>query len=268
MFFVPRNYTYQLANAQGHQPARLLHYNYLPIAMSITPNPDFWFDNPALDPDLDIFSDDATYSRAAYVEGAGRARGTWVAAFFPDIMAWDKTRASEGFAPGSESLAYCFPNVTSLRMGGHALASGTYKRAHYHGAGAVIVIPGGEGMSAMWPVPGVRSEDHMVMVHWREGTVFAPPNLWYHLHANVSAMPARYITLHPARHIEPSYRGSSLPHADEPGIIRETFEAELAKRGLRSKMPPQVYGDRDYLWYDTAEERRSAPPARSDGVWL
>lgn len=269
VFLVPRNYTYQLANAQGHQPARLFHYNYLPIAMSITPEPSFFFDNPALQPDVDIFAAEGVYSQAVYTEGAGRARGTWVAAFFPDLMAWDKTRASDSFAPGSESLGYCFPNLTSLRMGGHVLATGTYKRAHYHGGGAVIVIPGGEGMSAMWPVPGAGSEE-MVMVHWHEGSVFGPPNLWYHLHANVGATPARYITLHPARHIEPSYRGSVLAHVDEPPIIRQAFEAELVKRGLASKMPPQVYQDRNYVWYDPEAGGREweAPGARSDGVWI
>jgi len=147
----------------------------------------FFFDNPALEPDVDLFSDEGVYSQATYVEGAGRARGTWVAAFFPDLMAWDKTRASDAFAPGSESLGYCFPNVTSLRMGGHVLASGTYKRAHYHGDGAVIVIPGGEGFSAMWPVPGAGNEE-TVVVHWHEGSMFGPPNLWYHMHANVGAL--------------------------------------------------------------------------------
>ena len=267
VFFVPRNYTYQLANAQGHLPARLLHYNYLPMAMSITPNPSIFFDNPALEPDVDLFSDEGVYSQATYVEGAGRARGTWVAAFFPDLMAWDKTRASDSFAPGSESLGYCFPNVTSLRMGGHVLASGTYKRAHYHGDGAVIVIPGGEGFSAMWPVPGAGKED-MVVVHWHEGSMFGPPNLWYHMHANVGPTPARYITLHPARHIEPSYDGSTLPHADEPPAIRETFEAELAKRGLKSQMPPRVYTDRSFVWYDTRREDREAPETRSNGSWV
>jgi hypothetical protein len=266
VFFVPRNYTYQLANAQGHQPARLLHYNYLPMAMSITPNPDFFFDNPALEPDVDLFAADGVYSQATFVEGAGRSRGTWVAAFFPDLMAWDKTRSSESFAPGSESLGYCFPNVTSLRMGGHVLATGTYKRAHYHGEGAVIVIPGGEGFSAMWPVPGAGKEE-MVVVRWQEGSMFGPPNLWYHMHANVGATPARYITLHPARHIEPSYAGSTLPHADEPPEIRQIFESELGKRGLTSKMPPEVYTDRTFVWYE-ANEDHDAPRARSDGSWI
>jgi len=38
MFLIPRNYRYQLSNSQGNKPVRLLHYNYLPLAMSIIPN--------------------------------------------------------------------------------------------------------------------------------------------------------------------------------------------------------------------------------------
>ncbi len=54
LFLIPRNYTYELANAQGHQPARLVHCNYLPMAMSITPEPEYFFDNPALQPTVDV----------------------------------------------------------------------------------------------------------------------------------------------------------------------------------------------------------------------
>ena len=46
LFLVPRNSWAQFNNMQGDRPARLLHYNYLPIAMSAIPNPDFFFNNP------------------------------------------------------------------------------------------------------------------------------------------------------------------------------------------------------------------------------
>ena len=45
VFMVPPNYHCQLSNAQGTQPARLLHINYLPLAMSIVRDPDFFFAN-------------------------------------------------------------------------------------------------------------------------------------------------------------------------------------------------------------------------------
>jgi len=43
MFLLPHGHVHQLSNAQGNQPARLLHYNYLPIAMAITPDTNSFF---------------------------------------------------------------------------------------------------------------------------------------------------------------------------------------------------------------------------------
>src|SRR5438270_538562 len=85
-WITPRNYTYQLSNVQGHQAARLLHYNYLPMAMSIIPEPQYFFDNAALQPTSDISAgeDHDVYSYAKWVQGArGSRRGGWVASFFP-----------------------------------------------------------------------------------------------------------------------------------------------------------------------------------------
>ena len=144
------NYSYQLSNAQGHEPARLLHYNYLPMAMSITPEPSFFFNNPALEPSLDIMGgeDHNVYSEAKWVQNARRRRsGGWVASFFPDLMAFDKLHGNDTMAP-LPNLTYCLPNITSLRIGGRVLPSGTYKPAHYHGAGAIIVIPRRRGLLA------------------------------------------------------------------------------------------------------------------------
>ena len=45
LFHIPRHSTYQLSNARGDSPARLLHYNYLPVALSAIPDPDFLINN-------------------------------------------------------------------------------------------------------------------------------------------------------------------------------------------------------------------------------
>lgn len=247
LFFIPRNYTYQLANAQGHQPARLLHYNYLPMAMSITPEPESFFNNPDAKPSVDMTGGEEhdVYSEAKFIQGSrGGRRGRWVASFFPDLMAWDKVNTGSPLS-AIPTLSYSLPNITTLRIGGRVLGSGTYKPAHYHGSGAVIVIPGGEGFSLMWPVFEDREK---MIVPWREGSLFGPPNLWYHQHFNLGDYTTRYITLHPARHIEPAYEGSTIRYPDEDPWVRQTFEAELAKRGLKSQMPPQLYTDRDFNW--------------------
>jgi oxalate decarboxylase/phosphoglucose isomerase-like protein (cupin superfamily) len=248
LFFIPRNYTYQLSNAQGHLPARLLHYNYLPMAMSMIPEPDYFFNNPALKPSFDLMGgeDHNVYSEAKWVPTARRGRrGGWVASFFPDLMAFDKVHHNEGQGV-LPNLSYCLPNVTSLRIGGRVLPPGTYKPAHYHGAGAIIVIPGGEGFSLMWPVFDDTQEK--MLIPWHEGSLIGPPNLWYHQHMNSGTESTRYITLHPARHIEPEYQGSQIHYADEDPWIRKTFEEALAKHGTKSQMPDGLYESRDFKW--------------------
>ena len=78
--------------------------------------------------------------------------------------------------------------------------------------------------------------------------MFGPPNLWYHQHMNTGPTDTRYITLHPARHIAPSYSGSGIPFTREDPWVRQRFEAELAKRGVKNQMPPELYTDPDFKW--------------------
>jgi hypothetical protein len=53
----------------------------------------------------------------------------------------------------------------------------TYKKAHRHGPGRVIVIPGGEGYSILWEEGKER-----IVCPWHEGSMFVPPNKWFHQH--------------------------------------------------------------------------------------
>ena len=54
LFLVPKNIWHQYSNTQGDRPVRLMHYNYLPIAMSAAPIPEMFFNTPvkAAKPDL------------------------------------------------------------------------------------------------------------------------------------------------------------------------------------------------------------------------
>jgi hypothetical protein len=119
---------------------------------------------------------------------------------------------------------------------------------HRHGPGRVIVIPAGEGYSIVWPPCGEKA-----VIPWQEGTVFTPPEQWYHQHFNVGDIPARYIAFGPPRILSGHYREADLAnqqiaYPDEEPWIREKFEAELAKRGLKSDIPEEAYTDRDYKW--------------------
>jgi hypothetical protein len=49
MFLIPGNYHSQLSNMQGDQSVKLLHCSYLPLAMSVLPDPEIFFKNPLVD---------------------------------------------------------------------------------------------------------------------------------------------------------------------------------------------------------------------------
>jgi hypothetical protein len=95
-----------------------------------------------------------------------------------------------------------------------------------------------------------------VRIPWQEGSVFVPPDGWFHQHFNVGGQSARYLAFHMPwfmrmtnEKVEDVER-NQIEYTDEDPWVRQTFEAELAKRGLRSLMPERVYDDRDFEWRD------------------
>ncbi|MPZ16225.1 MAG: hypothetical protein GEU73_17710, partial [Chloroflexi bacterium] len=111
MFLVPRGYWHQISNARGDQPARLLNFNYLPIAMSAVPDPEFFFNNPSAKP-YRLASGDDLYSAAQEVkrEGGQSSVGVfWVGNFFADMRAWDKLVPFWGRGAGGYTVFINFP---------------------------------------------------------------------------------------------------------------------------------------------------------------
>ena len=123
---------------------------------------------------------------------------------------------------------------------------GTYKKAHRHGPGAHVIVVSGEGYTLMW------EEGHPVQrFDWKAGSMIVPPKMWFHQHFNVGKEIAQYLALHERR--SKKYKSGQSPYAglnknvkeggnqieyeDEDPIIRKMFEEELAKRGVKSKMP-------------------------------
>lgn len=90
MFMIPGGYHYQLGNAQGNQPARLLHYSYLPVAMGILGNWEFFLNNPFVDTEY-LYGDNGGdyYAQANVVtrpgSGPDREMNVWYGNFFPDM---------------------------------------------------------------------------------------------------------------------------------------------------------------------------------------
>ena len=244
LFLIPRHYRHQLSNTQGQRPARLLHYNYLPFIMDALPDAGFFFENPYASPAPSNGQLGDLFSEAKAVErnrpGGGKAF-TWVGNFFPDMLAWDKLSSGEGRGFASSLVSMRFPG-SPLTSHMAVFPPFTYKKAHRHGPGVVIIVLDGEGFSIMWPEGEEKSS-----ISWQGGSVFVPPNRWFHQHFNAGSTPARYLALHSA----PSILGYServedlardqIEYTDEDPSIRETFAAELAKRGLKSEMPENLY---------------------------
>ena len=253
MFLLPRHHLHQFSNTHGSRPARLLHYNYFPLLLSASPDPDAFLGAEAAraghgvdleqlyaEPSLRTTSDeDLVWKRRQQV---------WVGSFFPDMSAWDKLNANAGRGAGGRSVAMEFPgSEISCHMS--MFPSRTYKKAHRHGPGRAIVIPAGEGYSVMW-----EEGKEKVVAPWRPGSLITPPNRWFHQHFNVGPTPARYLAFHPpmqfdghAERIEDRAR-DQIEYPDEEPSVRERFEAELAMRGLSSLVPPEAYTQRDYEW--------------------
>lgn len=257
LFLIPRNHYCELSNAQGNKPSRLLHYNSLPLAMSLNPDPDVFFKSPLVNLDLMYGADsEGFYSEAKAVQQAGESvrSAFWVGNFFPDMRVWDNLIPYKGRGAGGHAVWIRFPS-SPLWNHMSVFPSRTYKKAHRHGPGTMIVIPAGEGYSFMWP-----EGKEKVLIPWHEASVFVPPNRWFHQHFNVGASPARYLAFHAPRgtgdwseRVEDRAR-DQIEYPDEDPIIRGKFQAELAKRGLTSLMPEQAYKDSSFEWAYSGEE--------------
>ena len=251
MFLAPANHPYQLSNTAGNQPARLLHSNYLPIAMSVMKNHDYFFNNPVVDQSR-LLGDGEFFSTARALDRAsagGRVAQTWSGNFFPDMRAWDKLVPFFGRGAGGTAVFVEFPG-SPITAHMSVFPPKSYKKGHRHGPAFVIVIPAGEGYSMMWP----NEEAEKVIIPWHEASCFVPPNRWFHQHFNVSEHPDRYLAIHPPRglsgtgeRIEDRAK-DQIEYPDEDPQVRERFEGELAKRGLTSVMPDQAYRDHSFEW--------------------
>jgi oxalate decarboxylase/phosphoglucose isomerase-like protein (cupin superfamily) len=256
MFLLPRHHFHQFSNTSGSRPARLLHYNYFPLLLSASPEPAAFISTDrgeAGDPmhtvDLEaLYAEPELKTTSAEDVSWKRREAVWVGSFFPDMSAWDKLKVNQRRGAGGASVAMEFPgSEISCHMS--MFPPRTYKKGHRHGPGRAIVIPAGEGYSVMW-----EEGKDKVVAPWKPGSLITPPNKWFHQHFNVGQAPARYLAFHPplqfdghAEKIEDRAR-DQIEYVDEDPAVRQRFEAELAKRGMRSEIPTEAYTQREYEW--------------------
>lgn len=258
LFLIPRHTVRTFSNVRGDRPVRLLHYNYLPLAMSTIPDPAFLLDGPQapreLLPDLrSAFTEAQAVAGGSGLKWIGSGKSAyWYGNFFPDMRLWDKLDPNVARGAGGSTVSIQFAG-SDMSCHMSEFASRTYKKAHRHGPGRVIIMPDGEGYSVMWP-----EGEERIFVPWHEGSIVVPPDRWFHQHFNLGHRPARYLAFHPplqfhgyADKVQDRER-DQIEYVDEDPWIREHFEQQLAEHGLTSLMPDEAYGNPEYKWQATS----------------
>ena len=240
MFLLPRHHRFQLSNAQGTEPVRLLHYNYLPLICSLGPDPSL-----AFLPEAGAYQgeEEDLYSQAAEDPRVGPpgSRNVWSGNFFPDLLAWDRLI---GGSAGQQTVTMHFKSPIRTHMS--IFPTGAYWTAHRHGPGVSIVIPSGEGYAVMWEENGEK-----LVVPWQEGSLYVPPDRWFHQHFNVASTQTRYLAFHLPIGMSTGWRqlaGDRVDYAEEDPWIRDRYKEELNKRGLEFNMPEPLFNDPSYKW--------------------
>lgn len=243
LFSPPLNTRYRHVNRHKDRPARLLVVNNAPLVMSLFRDERFVFgDDFVFDKrykgESDYFERPAKYlgsrlSQINYIRDLSKL----------DLYNWEmrgKGAKTTFLSLSDNSLA---AHVSSFDVG-------TYKKAHRHGAGAHVVMLNGEGYSLLW-----KDGDERQQVKWRAGTMFAPPEWWWHQHFNTGAEPARYLAVrnnnpeNPLRTGLPGFHNgvvtqfgrTQIEFDEEDPTIYADYAKALAANGVPIRQEKPVY---------------------------
>jgi mannose-6-phosphate isomerase-like protein (cupin superfamily) len=250
LFVPPLNTWHQHFN-KGSEPARIVAETTLPLIMDIYRSNDFVFNNPFdftdrynsepdyFDPENSVNYGPTTDHHSLSV--VNLVRNVWTARLF---------NAGQGYKDIDRHF-----NMSESSIGSHVeqFPVGTYERAHYHNAGATIVLLTGTGYSLLWPssvsdTPWKDGKgDQVHRTNWESGVLFVPPTNWYHQHFNNGTEPARFIRLgsppgtesHPIGAEGLKSGNIQLSFKEEDPYVRELLEQEMAAQGGKIAMPPR-----------------------------
>jgi gentisate 1,2-dioxygenase len=248
---------------RGSRPARLLAMTNAPVVIDLFHSVDFVFNNDHVfldryngDPDTFGTGQDHLHHKETNPEESEQRGGvyTWESAFVSNAKTLGLF-ASKERGKGNSRIELQLANNT---MQAHIseFEVGTYKKAHRHGPGSHVVMLNGRGYSLMWKDTLKYSEaKNPVRVDWAEGCLFVPPDGWFHQHFNSSGEPARYLAAtwggdgkwfmrslggggrtHRLGKTSTRKGGNLIEYEDEDPAIREIFDAELKKSGVKNKM--------------------------------
>jgi len=235
LFAIPLNAWYEHFNGSGSEPARICMMTTAPLDINMHPNNDFIFNNPATFPNI-YQGEDEFFT----TEGKHTGQTMWQSNFVADCRRHETDMYQQRGAGGT-SMHF---SMGASFLSGHVseFPPGTCKKAHRHGPGAHVLLLSGEGYSLTW---ADRKERYRI--DWKAGTVYVPPNYWFHQHFNPHAEPARYLALTFPGHllgrplagrttaisgsVDEKETGDQVEYAKEDPELKRMFEEECAKFG-------------------------------------
>lgn len=246
VFAPPLNAWHQFANPHSDAPTRFFSLTSARVHMNLFHNQDFIFNNSY------VFKDRFD-GQPNFFSGEGELIDCWTHPVWETNLVKD-ARTFEippfpRFGPGSKLMNL---ELSSNTLEAHIseFAAGTYKKGHRHVGGAHIIILGGKGYTLVW-AEGQPKE----RLDWVEGSLIAVPEALFHQHFPLGTQPGRQLAFRwdnkkyrygkwYGMDIDVKHGGGQIEYEDEEPDIRELYEAELAKEGLKSKMDPSLYKKR------------------------
>ena len=244
LFAIPMNAWYQHHNLSGTEPARYLGGTAAPRVIDNYQDLDFVFNCPYVFKSCFGGEDGYFQQQERTPENLVKGRiGEWQTNFIADILV-SYHRDPEDFMRGNLLRAGRWA-LANGRVHGHVRhwPVGSYTQGHRHAPGLHVLQLTGHGYTRMW-----KDEEEVEMIPWGPGTIFVPPEGWFHHHFNTSPEPAYHLALGWLDE-KPKAGGSGgwapkstreggdvILYEDENPAVHREFEAALAKNGVTCTM--------------------------------
>lgn len=248
---------------RGAVPARFLSMTNAPVVIDLFHNADFIFNNDFVfrdrysgQPDFFGTGPDKLRHKDTTREDSEIARGvhTWESGLVPNARTIGLAQVKERGEGNSRIELQLAENSMQAHISEFEV--GTYKKAHRHGPGSYVTMLNGRGYTLMWKDALKYSESKtQVRIDWTEGSLFVPPDGWFHQHFNAGGEPARYLAAtwggdgkwfmrslggggrtHRLGKTSTRLGGNLIEYEDEDPVIRDLFAAELKKSGVPLRM--------------------------------
>lgn len=238
-FSLPPNAVHQHFNLSGSEAVRYVAMTAAPRIIDSFKDLDFVFNNPY------VFKSKFDHQEGYFVEKPRAGRGRWETNFVADVLASTPRPGgitTEGRGGGTVGQGFAMVNGT-VRSHSQSWPTGAHSTFHRHGPGIHVLLLQGQGYSMVGP-----TWDEIERVNWGPGTMFVPPEGWWHAHFSTGREPPVFLAIGwgtdkpkpGGRQYDyskgPQEGGDQYRFEDETPNIHAEFEAELKRNGVECRM--------------------------------